>query len=161
MSSAEKGMDSQAITEGEGPFQVQHEDLLPPWFMNTPDFLRRCRIADINLQTPSAYRKQLTVGLNSLMACAVLPSSMSFDRARPRCVNEYDYCQRVGDLDVMPEHYAPEDFPLALLCLSKPILRVGTDSMPREGPRRRIAISRSRCGGRHKNGRLVIISKRW
>ena len=74
MSSAEKGMDPQAITEGEGPFRMQHEGLLPPSVMNTPDFLRRCRIADINLQTPSAYRSQLMVGLNSLMACAVLPS---------------------------------------------------------------------------------------
>ena len=110
MSSAEKGVDPQAITEGEGPFQVQHEGLLPPSVMNTPNFLRRCRIADINLQTPSAYSSQLMVGLNSLMACAVLPSSMSFDIARPRCVNEYGYCQRVADLDVMPEHDAPESF---------------------------------------------------
>ena len=101
--------------------------------MNTPDFLRRCRIADINLQTRSAYRSQLMVGLNSLMACAVLPCSMSFDLARPRCVNEYEYCQRVADLDVMPEHDALEDVSLALLCLSTPILRVGADGMPRGG----------------------------
>ena len=133
MSSAENGMDPQAITEGEGPFQVQHEGFLPPSVMNTPDFLRRCRIAGINLQTLSAYRSQLMVGLNSLMACAVLPSSMSFDLAMPRYVNENDYCQRVADFDVMPEHDAPEDVSLAPLCLSKPILRVGADGMPRAG----------------------------
>ena len=33
----------------------------------------------------------------------------------------------------MPEHDAPEDVSLALLCLSKPILRVGTNGTPREG----------------------------
>ena len=133
MSSAEKGMEPQKMTKGEGPFQMQHEGLLPPSVMNTPDILRRCRIADINLQKPSEYRKQLTVGLNSLMACAVLPSSMSFDLTRPRFVNEYDYCQRVADLDVTPKHEVPDEVSLALLCLSKPILRVGAGSMPRKG----------------------------
>ena len=107
MSSAEKGTDPQSITEGEGPFQLQHEGLLLPSLVNTPDFLRLCRIADINLQTPSPYHKLLVVGLNSLPACAALPSSMSFDLARPCCVSEYDYCQRVADLGVMPEHDAP------------------------------------------------------
>ena len=52
MSSAEKGIDPQAVTEGERPLQVQHEGLLPSSVVNTPDFLRRCRIADVNLQTP-------------------------------------------------------------------------------------------------------------
>ena len=51
MSSADKEMDPHAIMEGECPFQVQHEGLLPPWVVNTPDFLRRCRGADINLRT--------------------------------------------------------------------------------------------------------------
>ena len=73
------------------------------------------------------------VGPESLMACAVLPSSVSSDLARPRCVNEYDSFQHVADLDVMPKHDAPEDVSLALLCLSKAILRVGADGMPREG----------------------------
>ena len=73
------------------------------------------------------------MGLSSLIECAVLPSSMCFDLARPRCDNEYDSCQRVADLDVMPEHDAPEDVSLALLCLSKPIIRVSENSMPREG----------------------------
>ena len=110
-------MDPQAITESEGPFRVQHEGLLPSSVVNTLDFLRRCIIADFNLQTPSAYRKQVMVGLNSLMACAVLPSSMYFDFASPRCVKEYDYSQHVDDLDAMPENDAPEDVSLALLCL--------------------------------------------
>ena len=61
---------------------------------------------------PPAYRKQLMVGLNSLMACAVLPSLMSFVLERPHCVNECEYCQRVADLDVMLEHDAPDDFSL-------------------------------------------------
>ena len=88
-------------------------------------------IADISL--PSAHRKKLIVGLNSLTACAVLQSLMSFDLASPRCDIEYEYCLHVADLDVMPEHNAPEEVSLALLYLSKPILRVGGDGMPREG----------------------------
>ena len=110
MISVEKGMDPEAITKGEGPLQMQHEGLLPPSVVNNPEFRRQCMIGDINL--PSAYRKQSIVDLNSLMACAVLQSLMSFDLARPRCVIEYDYCQRVADLDVMPEHDAAEEFSL-------------------------------------------------
>ena len=34
---------------------------------------------------------------------------------------------------MMPEHEAPVDVSLALLCLSKPILRIGADGMPRKG----------------------------
>ena len=62
----------------------------------------------------------------------MLPSSISFDLARPRCANDNDYCQRVVDLEVMPEHDTPEDVSRALLCLLRPILRIGADGMPRE-----------------------------
>ena len=73
------------------------------------------------------------VVLKILMACAVLPSSIYFDLARPRCLNEYDYCQRVVGLDVVREQDAPGDVSLVFQRLSKPKIRFGADAMLREG----------------------------
>ena len=49
MSYAENSRDPQVIKGGESPFQVQQ---MPSSVVNTHDFLMRCRIANINLQTP-------------------------------------------------------------------------------------------------------------
>lgn len=91
MNSAGKGQDPPAKTESEGPFQVQNEGLPLPSVINTPKLLRRCTIADINLHTPSAYRKQLMVVPKTFLPCAVLPSLISFNLARPRCANKCEY----------------------------------------------------------------------
>ena len=81
MDSEADGMELQAITATEWPFQVQHEGFLTHLVLNTSHFLRQCRDADTNFQAPPAYRKRVVVGLSILSKCVALPSSMNLDLA--------------------------------------------------------------------------------
>ena len=73
--------------------------------------------------------------MSSLLASARLSATMKFDLAGPRCVKEYEYCQRVAGLGQLSAEERPQDVSLALMFLTKSVLRVGANGLAREGAR--------------------------
>ena len=81
------------------------------------------------------FRDLMETGMSSVLASARLPATMKFDLAGPRCVNEYEYRQRLAGLGQMSAEEGPQDVSLALMLLTKPVLRVGANGLAREGAR--------------------------
>ena len=73
--------------------------------------------------------------MSSVLASARLPVLMKFDLAGPRCVKEYDYCQRLAGLGQMSAEEGPQDVSIPLMLLKKPVLRVRANGLAREGAR--------------------------
>ena len=60
---------------------------------------------------------------------------MKFDLAGPRCVNEYEYCQRLAGLGQLSAEEGPRDVSLASMLLTTPVLRVDANGLAGDGAR--------------------------
>ena len=102
---------------------------------NSLDYLRRCCINNMWLYDAGRFRDLVETGMSNLSTSTRLPAKMKFDLAGPRCVNEYEYCRRLAGLGQMSAEDGPQDVSLALMLLTKPVLRVGANGLAREGVR--------------------------
>ena len=130
------------LLPGEGPLVEHHRDGESAGMAvrNLPDYLRRCCINNRWLYDAGRFRDLMETGMSSVLASARLPASMKFDLAGPRCVNEYEYFQRLAGLGQMSAEEGPQDVSLAVMLLTKPVLRVDANGLAREGLARATGI---------------------
>ena len=89
---------------------------------------------------------------------------MKFDLAGPRCVKEYEYYQRLAGLGQLLAEEGPQDVSLALMFLTKPVLRVGANGMAREGARtcdREFEVPLEWNATRRKTRHLAAVMVGW
>ena len=106
-----------SLLPGEGPLVKHHRDgeSVGMAVRNSPDYLRRCFLNNRWLYDADRFRHLMEPGMSSVLASARLPASMKFDLGGPRCVNEYEYCQRLAGLGQMSAEDGPEDVSIALM----------------------------------------------
>ena len=147
----------------EGPFVEHHRDgeSVGVAVRNSPDYLRRCCISNRWLYDAGRFRDLMETGMSSVLASARLPATMTFDLPGPCCVNEYEYFQRLAGLGQLSAEEGPQDVSLALMFLTKPVLRVDANGLAREGLGRVTRILRFPWTGIRRRGRLVIWPRSW
>ena len=74
-------------------------------------------------------------GMSSALDPARLPATMKFDLAGPRCVNKYEYCQRLAGLSQLSAEEGPQGVSLALMFMTKPVLWVLANVLACKGAR--------------------------
>ena len=100
---------------------------------NSPDYLRRCCINKRWLYDAVSYRNLIETGMSSVFASERLSASMKFDLDGPLCLKEYDYCERLAGLGQMSVKEGAQCVSLALMFLTKSVLRVSTTRLARDG----------------------------
>ena len=123
---------------------------------NSRDYLRRCCINNRWRYGAGRFCDLMETGMCSLLASTRLPATMKYDFAGYRCANECEYCQRVTVLGQLMAEEGSQDVSLALMFLTKPVLRVDANGFARKGLGRATGILRCPWKGIRRRGRLVI-----